>query len=50
MRCGRCRWWQACFVVNGDVVLLGDAFGVFDKANWQTQRAQNRGEGRLALR
>ncbi len=29
-------------VVNGDVMLLGDAFGVLDKANWRTQRAQQR--------
>ena len=28
--------------VNGDVMLLGDAFDVLDKANWQTQRTQQR--------
>lgn len=39
---GRRVWWAAGFVVKGDVVLLGDAFGVLDKANWQTQRAQQR--------
>lgn len=34
--------WRAYLAVKGDVVLLGDAFGVLDKANWQTQRAQLR--------
>lgn len=38
-RCGRGR---ARVAVNGIVMLLGDAFGVLDKANWQTQRAQRR--------
>lgn len=48
-------WWVemagrerlACLAVNALLLLLGDAFSVLDKANWQTQATQSLGEGEL---